>query len=38
VNDSLRFGRLEGTVESVQAWLEVACLAYLFTRLPAERP
>jgi putative transposase len=28
----------EGTVESAQAWFEVACLAYLFTRLRAEPP
>jgi putative transposase len=28
----------EGTIESAQAWLEVACLAYLFTRLRAEPP
>jgi putative transposase len=28
----------EGTVESAQQWLEVTCLAYLFTRLRAEPP
>ncbi len=28
----------QGTVESVQARLEVACLACLFTRLRAEPP
>jgi putative transposase len=28
----------EGTIESAQAWLEIACLSYPFTRLRAEPP